>query len=247
MSPSSALSIVIPAFNEQARLPTLLSKIADAKADIDSSDIALAEAVIVDDGSTDGTAEALQRAAASSDLVRPLLRGLPNGGKGAAVAAGVSAANGELVLIADADVATPFSEVVKLYAKLKSGADVAIASRDTEGSVVTGAPLTRFLAGRTFNAYVRAVTGLRVRDTQCGFKLMRTDQARELLSGQTTNGFAFDVELLMKAKARGLTIAEVGVLYHHGPDSTVSLFRHAPRMAFDTMRLAIRLRRPDKR
>jgi dolichyl-phosphate beta-glucosyltransferase len=242
-----SLSIVIPAFNEEARLPNLLRAIAEAKPAFASSGLTLSEVVVVDDGSTDQTADMLRSAASASNLLKPLLRGLPNNGKGAAVAAGVKAARGDLVLLADADVATPFAEVSKLYVEVRKGADLAVASRDTEGSYVTGAPRIRIVAGRLFNAFVRGVTGLRIRDTQCGFKLMRTDHARLLLKEQTVEGFAFDVELLMRAMTRGLTIAEVGVTYRHGSDSTVSPFRHAPRMAFDTVRLARAIRRGRRR
>jgi len=203
----------------------------------------LAEVVVVDDGSADRTPEMLREAAARDPLFAPLLRGGGNEGKGAALRAGAAVARGELTLFVDVDMSTPLGELEKLWARLRDGADVAIGSRDVTGSVLVHAPWHRKYIGRAFNRLVRLLTGLPFKDTQCGFKLMHTEVARELLAEQTVSGYAFDVELLMRARARGLEVVEVPVTYIHDHDSRVNPLTAAPRMALDIVRLSRRMRR----
>jgi dolichyl-phosphate beta-glucosyltransferase len=155
----------------------------------------------------------------------------------------VRAARGELALLIDVDLSTPLGELTKLARSLEAGADVAIGSRDLPGSVVVNAPEHRKHIGRAFNLMVRRLTGLPFRDTQCGFKLMTTETARSLLRDQLVHGFAFDVELLLRARAMGLEIAEVPVVYIHDRDSKVNPLAASPRMAADVLRLAWRFRR----
>jgi dolichyl-phosphate beta-glucosyltransferase len=212
-----------------------------AAADLGAEGLELEEIVIVDDGSADRTPAMLLEAASSDHLFVPLLRGT-NEGKGAALAAGVRQARGELTLLCDVDLSTPLGEIGKLYERLEAGADIAIGSRDIPGSVVE-APEHRKHIGRAFNLMVRRLTGLPFKDTQCGFKLMTTAIARSLVEGQLVKGFAFDVEMLMRARARGGSIAEVPVTYIHDKDSKVNPLSASPRMAFDVLRLAYRLRR----
>jgi hypothetical protein len=137
---------------------------------------------------------------------------------------------------------TPLSELEKLWERLREGADVAIGSRDVTGSVIVHAPRYRKTIGRTFNFMVRRLTGLPFKDTQCGFKLMRTSTARTLLEHQLVTGYAFDVELLMRACALDLRVDEVPVTYVHDDDSRVNPLTASPRMALDLMRLVWRLR-----
>jgi dolichyl-phosphate beta-glucosyltransferase len=203
----------------------------------------LLEVVVVDDGSTDRTPALLREAAVRDDVFAPLLRGGHNEGKGAALRAGAGAARGELTLFVDVDMSTPLAELAKLWRQLEDGADVAIGSRDVTGSVLVHAPWHRKYIGRVFNRLVRLLTGLPFKDTQCGFKLMRTDVARRLLEEQSVSGYAFDVELLMRARGLGLRIDEVPVTYIHDHDSRVNPVTAAPRMALDIVRLAWRLRR----
>jgi glycosyltransferase involved in cell wall biosynthesis len=202
----------------------------------------LLEVVVVDDGSTDRTADLVREAAERDGTFRPVLWGGSNEGKGAALRAGAAAARGELTLFVDVDMSTPLSELEKLLTRIQEGADVAIGSRDVPGSVVVRAPAHRKHIGRTFNFLVRRATGLPFRDTQCGFKLMRTDTARTLLEHQLVSGYAFDVELLMRARALGLNVAEVPVTYVHDHDSRVNPLTASPRMALDVLRLVYRLR-----
>src|ERR1043165_7510545 len=153
-----------------------------------------------------------EAAAAEDEGLKPVLEFDSNRGKGAAFAAGALRAEGDYVLLADVDLSTPLGELKKLTAAIGAGADVAIGSRAVPGAVVERGPLHRKLTGNTFNSAVRAMTGLRVRDTQNGFKLFPTDAVKRYAAQQTLPGFAFDVELLMRAQRDGLRIAEVPIL-----------------------------------
>lgn len=237
------LSLVIPAYNEEARLPELLDALArGASPAVEKAGMTLLESLVVDDGSTDDTRAMLRAAAAEDPRLRPVLDYDTNRGKGAAFAAGVARARGDYVLLADADLSTPVDELHKLTAAIRSGADLAIGSRAVSGAIVERGPVHRKLLGAGFNRTVRALTGLRLHDTQCGFKLIPTGVARRLLAGQSCEGFAFDVELLMKADRAGLRIAEVPVLYLHDSRSRVRVVSASLRMLRDVGGLAYRLR-----
>lgn len=235
------LSLVIPAYDEEARLPALLEQLVDSAGDaVAAAGFELVEALVVDDGSEDRTATIL--AAAETPLLKPILGG-GHHGKGAAVARGVRAASGEYVLLADADLSTPLGELAQLGAAMRAGADVAVGSRAVAGAVVERGPLHRKLTGRAFSLTVRLLTGLPVRDTQNGFKLLGTATARELLAEQTCPGFAFDVELLLRARLAGLRIEEVPVLYVHDSRSRVRVASASARMLGEVLRLSLELRR----
>jgi dolichyl-phosphate beta-glucosyltransferase len=237
------VSLVIPAFNEEERLPALFAQLHEsAEAEMARAGLELAEAVVVDDGSTDRTAELLAEAAATWPKIRPLSGSASNAGKGAAIAAGVGAAGGDLVLLADVDLSTPLSETAKLAAVLERGADLAIGSREVEGAVVERGPALRKVTGKGFNAVVRALTGLKVSDTQNGFKMMSTDVARRLLAEQLCTGFAFDVELLVRAQIAGLRIEEVPILYVHDSRSRVQVASASLRMLADVASLTHQLK-----
>ncbi len=236
-----ALSLVIPAYDEEARLPALLELLASsAEGTVAAAGFELAETVVVDDGSGDRTAAIL--AASKVPKLKPILGEEGHRGKGAAVARGVSAASGEYVLIADADLSTPLGELAKLARATAAGADVAVGSRAVAGAVVERGPIHRKLTGRAFSLTVRLLTGIPVRDTQNGFKLLRTATARELFAEQVCPGFAFDVELLMRARRAGLRIDEVPVLYVHDSRSRVRVVRASVRMLGEVLRLSRELR-----
>jgi len=239
----TSLSLVIPAYNEEARLPALLEVLAgSAQHAVADAGFELVETLIVDDGSRDRTREILSQAA--QPRLRPVLDHRQNRGKGAAVAEGVRLARGEYVLIADADLSTPLEELGKLATAMREeGADIAVGSRAVPGAVVKRGPAHRKLTGMAFSATVRALTGLPVRDTQNGFKALPTAIARELFAQQLCPGFAFDVELLMRARLAGLEIAEVPVLYVHDPRSRVRVGPASVQMLREVALLAYRLRR----
>lgn len=241
------LSLVIPAYNEEARLPALLDELAhSAEAAVGKAGMDLVETLVVDDGSTDRTASMLEQAAAQNPRLEPVLEFDCNRGKGAAFAAGVERARGEYVLLADVDLSTPLGELGKLTAAIRDGADIAIGSRAVAGAVVERGPLHRKVLGESFNGAVRLLTGLRLRDTQNGFKLFPTDAARQLLAGQTCPGFAFDVELLMRADRAGLRIAEVPILYLHDARSSVRVGSAGAKMLRDVAGLSYRMRLRDR-
>lgn len=231
-----SLSVVVPAFNESARIGLTLRRILDYLA-VHWPD---GELLVVDDGSRDDTA------ALVSDLARaePRLRLVEldrNRGKGAAVRRGMLEATGEWRLFSDADLSTPIEEVEKLLFHARAGADVVIGSRGlVESEIRTRQPLPRELMGRTFNLIVRQLLLGGFKDTQCGFKLFRGTVAEELFGAQTVEGFAFDVEVLLLAKERGLRIAEVPVVWYHAPHSKVSPVVDASRMLRDLVELRAR-------
>lgn len=237
----ATLSLVIPAYNEEARLPALLETLASsADAAVEAAGLDLLETLIADDGSEDRTREILE--AASLPKLRPLLERTENRGKGASVAEGVSHARGDLVLLTDVDLSTPLEELHKLSAAMQAGAGLAIGSRAVAGAVVERGPAHRKLTGKVFGATVRTLTSLDVRDTQNGFKLLSTEAAKALLSEQLCPGFAFDVELLMRAQRAGLEIAEVPVLYVHDARSRVRVGPASLQMLRDVAVLSYRLR-----
>jgi dolichyl-phosphate beta-glucosyltransferase len=236
------LSLVIPAYDEEARLPALLEQLVDsAEGTVVAAGFELIEALVVDDGSEDRTATIL--AAAEATLVKPVLGGDRHLGKGAAVARGVRAASGEYVLIADADLSTPLGELTQLARAIEAGADIAVGSRAVDGAVVERGPVHRKVTGRAFSLTVRLLTGLPIRDTQNGFKLLRTATGRDLFDEQICPGFAFDVELLLRARLAGLRIEEVPVLYVHDSRSRVRVAPASARMLGEVLRLSFELRR----
>lgn len=242
------LSLVIPAYNEEARLPALFDALAsDADSAVSSAGMELLEVLIVDDGSTDRSRAMLEEATVLDGRLKPVLEYARNRGKGAAFATGVERARGDYVLLADVDLSTPLGELPKLTAAIRAGADIAIGSRAVAGAVVERGPLHRKVLGNTFNGAVRMLTGLRLRDTQNGFKLFPAEAAKRLVAEQTCPGFAFDVELLMRADQAGLRIAEVPILYLHDARSSVRVASASVEMLKDVARLSYRLRMRGRR
>jgi dolichyl-phosphate beta-glucosyltransferase len=242
---STNVSLVVPAYNERRRLPALLDRVEGGAAEIfDPAGLRLAEVVVVDDGSTDATWELLEERRGGSAVVRPL-RLDRNRGKGAAVKAGMLAAESPLALLSDADMSTPLEEVRRLAADLERGFDIVIGSRGLpESDIVVHQPGYRELAGKSFNLGLRLLTRLPYRDTQCGFKLFRLAATRPLFERQRVEGFAYDAEILVLARRAGLRVAEVPVRWFDDPETTVKLFRASSRMALDLLRVAALARRP---
>ena len=237
------LSIVVPVYNERRRLPLFLdAAAAEAARASRDAELELVEIVVVDDGSGDGTQELLLERAAAEPHIKPVLTNT-NHGKGAVVAAGVRQAVGELTLVTDVDLSTPLAELPKLARPVAAGAEVAIGSRALERDLVERS-LYRNAMSRGYNLLVRRLTGLPYRDTQCGFKLVRTDVGRALVRKQLIERYAFDVETLMRARAAGVQVVEVPVRWRQDEDSRVTPLRTAVRMAADTAWIAWRMRSP---
>jgi len=205
------ITVVIPAFNEEHRLPATLRDTVAYFAGRDER----VEIIAVDDGSDDGTARVIAEWSDRYAQIRSIR--LPeNRGKGAAVRTGVLAATGAQVLFTDADGATPIEELARLREALADGADIAIGSRALRGRQVTvDAKWHRRLIGRVFHRMVETIAVTGFADTQCGFKLFRAEVAHDLFSAQRVDGFGFDVEILLAAKERGYRIDEVPVNWTH--------------------------------
>jgi dolichyl-phosphate beta-glucosyltransferase len=241
------LAIVVPIFNEERRLSTLLRRLEEADSAAAAAGLDLRQILLVDDGSTDGTAVILRNAPTFNGRLRVISSTRPNRGKGAAVRAGMLAVEADLALMTDVDLSTPLGELAALRTRMQADTtDIAIASRGLAESRITRAqPRHRELLGKSFNVLIRALTRLPYRDTQCGFKLFRTDTTRSLFELQHVDGFAFDVEILVLARKRGLSVVEVPVEWIDDPDTHVGIVSAPLQMAFDTLKIALRALRDD--
>jgi dolichyl-phosphate beta-glucosyltransferase len=225
-------SVVIPAFNEAARLPRYLHEVMAFLAARGPS----WEVVVIDDGSRDDTLGAVKAVVDDHPAVR-VVRHQKNSGKGFAVRAGMLAARGEYRLFADADGATPIAELVRLEAALDAGADVAIGSRAvTAPDVRVQARHHRVAAGRVFNSLVASLGLVGIADSQCGFKAFTSVAAEDLFGRLETNGFGFDVEVLLRARRSGYRIAEVAVNWTDQEGSKVRLWRNGPVMVWEVLK-----------
>lgn len=217
-----SLSIIVPAYNEQQRLPATLSTLA---AYLDARSLPFAEVLIVNDGSRDNTA-AVARDFASRDPRFRLLENPGNRGKGYAVRHGMQLAQGDWILFSDADLSAPIHELDTLWSAVHSqSADGAIGSRALDRSLI-GVRQSAFreTSGKFFNLVMRLITGLPYRDTQCGFKLFSRAAALAVSSRQQIEGFGFDVEILFIAKLHGFRILEVPVHWDNVEGTKVSLW-----------------------
>ncbi len=227
MMPPPHLSVVVPAYNEHARIGAALSRIVAYLGETRPGDY---EVLVVDDGSDDGTADLVAALFPNNARLR-VLRYTPNRGKGHAVRYGMLRATGRFLLFCDADLATPIEEVETLFARLDEAHAIAIGSRDTPGANLTRrqSPL-REMGGKLFNRCVQALAVPGIRDTQCGFKLFTREAARDVLSRCRVDNFSFDVEILYLARQRGHGIAEVPVRWAHQEGSKVRFLRDGWRM-----------------
>lgn len=226
---------MIPAYNEEARiLPTLQQTV-----DYLQSQPYTWEIVVVSDGSTDRTEPIVREFGQGREGVR-LLNYSPNRGKGYAVRVGMLDGQGERLLFADADLATPPEETQKLMRMLDEGYELAIGSRPLrESRLEVRQPWWREAFGRTANKLIQLLGVRGIRDTQCGFKMFRQDAAKEIFSRVKLTGFSFDVEALMIARDLGYRIAEVPIRWRDQKGSKVVLWRDAPKALFDLVRLRL--------
>lgn len=219
-------SIVIPAFNESARIPATLKAVVACVRERGWA----AEVIVVNDGSTDATADLVRSFAGFAPEVR-LIENPGNRGKGYSVRAGMLEALGDVVLFTDADLSTPIEDADRLFGVIANGADIAIGSRWLEKSRQTQRqPLYRQFFGRCFNALTRAVMGLRFADTQCGFKAFTHAAAQTVFQRQTIERWGFDPEILFIALKCGFRIVEVPVTWAHDKRTRLSYIKDGIKM-----------------
>jgi len=231
MNPGSPkLSIVIPSFNEEKRLPATLESIANYIRESGRQ----TEVIVVDDGSRDATAAVAESFRGKIEDLRVISNG-QNRGKGYSVRHGSMESQGEIVLFTDADLSAPIEEADKLLAKM-DGYDVAIGSRAMNRKLIeVHESKFRELAGIIFNRIVRIILRLPFVDTQCGFKAFRRERCKIIFEQQTIERFGFDPELLYLARHHGLRTAEVAVRWAHSPATKVNMLRDSVQMFLDVV------------
>jgi len=224
-------SIIIPAYNESARIPATLQAVVSAVRAHQWD----AEVVVVNDGSTDSTAQIVRDFAVANPEVR-LIENPGNHGKGYSVRNGVLNALGEVVLFTDSDLSAPIEEASRLFAAIEGGADIAIGSRWLEsGRQTHRQPLYRQFFGRCFNLVTRMVMSLPFVDTQCGFKAFTRAAAQTVFQLQTIERWGFDPEILFIALKRGFTVREVAVSWAHDERSRISYLKDGLQMLKELM------------
>ncbi len=233
------LSIVIPALDEEHRLPPSLEKI---DAFLQTQDYS-AEVIVVDNGSTDHTADVVLRFAESHPYVKLIQLG--ERGKGRAVKAGMLAAKGEYRFICDADLSMPIEEIVNFLPPNHANADVIIASREGEGARRVDEPEYRHIIGRVLNWIVKLTAVREFEDTQCGFKMFSGEAAQDLFSVQRMNGIGFDVELIYVALKRGYTVVDQPITWYYDGDSRMRLFQDSLHILVEIWQIRRHWRRGD--
>lgn len=230
------LSIIIPAHNEQNRLPDTLEQVFRFLGQQSFT----SEVIVVENGSTDLTYEVAQQFTDRHQNLRVIRS---ERGKGAAVQRGMLEARGEYRFMCDADLSMPVGEIVKFIPPSLGDFDIAIASREAKGAVRYNEPSYRHIGGRGINFIIQALILPGLNDTQCGFKSFRADVARDIFSRQTLHGWSFDIELLYIARCHGYRIKEVPIHWYHFSDSKVSALRDALHMIQDIFRIHANARR----
>lgn len=223
------LSIVIPAYNESARIESALERVTSCIAEQGWN----AEILVVDDGSSDDTAQIVQRWMQTHPRLH-LIQNPGNRGKGYSVRNGLLQAAGDIVMFTDADLSAPMEEAERLIAAIRDGADVAIGSRWLDRARQTiHQPLYRQFFGRCFNWITRTVMGLPFKDTQCGFKAFKRSAAQVIFRLQTIERWGFDPEILFIARKLGYQIREVPVTWGHDERSRISYLKDGMKMLQD--------------
>ena len=223
-------SIVIPAHNEENRLPGTLDQIFRFLAGQSFT----YEVIVVENGSSDRTYEIAKEFASRYDNLSVLQSGK---GKGAAVQHGMLAARGKYRFMCDADLSMPIEEILKFIPPKLQDFDIAIASREAKGAVRYNEPSYRHWGGRGINFLIQTLILPGLNDTQCGFKCFRAEVAEDVFQRQTLNGWSFDIELLYIARHHGYRIVEIPIHWYHFADSKVNALRDAIRMISDIFRI----------
>ena len=223
------MSIIIPAYNEESRLPNTLEQVFHFL----EKQSFRSEVIVVENGSTDRTFEVAQKFTEQHKNLRVIHN--EERGKGGAVQRGVREAHGEYVFICDADLSMPVEEISKFLPPALKDFDIAIGSREAPGAVRYNEPYYRHLTGRVFNILIRLMVLPNLQDTQCGFKCLRAEVARDIFPFQTLTGWAFDVELLYIAHQHGYDILEIPIDWYFNADSKVRVLRDSWRMFIDLL------------
>ncbi len=222
------LSLIIPAHNEETRLPRALGQVFAFL----EKQTYTSEVILVENGSSDSTL----------DVAREFARQYPalsvihedQAGKGRAVRIGMTQAHGEYRFIADTDFSMPVENINRFFPPVCT-CDITIASREAPGATRYDEPLYRHLTGRVYNFLIRSIVLPGLEDTQCGFKCFRAAVAEDIFRYQTLTGWAFDVELLAIARRRGYIIKEIGIPWYYTPGSKVNILRDSSRMFLDLL------------
>jgi glycosyltransferase involved in cell wall biosynthesis len=231
------LSLIIPAYNEEQRLPDTLQKIQDfLKTQSYSSEV-----LVIENGSADRTYEEAQTFAKEHPGVRVHRAG--DRGKGLAVRQGMLTAVGQYRMMLDADLSMPVEQVNRFLPLQQKDADIVIASREAEGAVRYNEPDYRHLGGRVINTLIRLLALPGLQDTQCGFKCFQAAVAEDLFSKQTVMGWAFDVEILYVARLRGYSIVELPIPWYFSPQSHLRPLYDSFHILFDLLRIRNNARR----
>lgn len=231
------LSIIIPAHNEESRLPRTLPQIFSFLEKQNYS----SEVLIVENGSTDHTFEIAQQYALQQPAL--FIHHEEQPGKGNAIRRGMLEARGEYHFICDADLSMPIEEVLKFIPPALNDFDIAIGSREAPGAIRYNEPPYRHLGGRAINFLIRLLILPGLNDTQCGFKCFRAETTKFIFQQQTLTGWSFDIELLFLARRKKLKIKEIPIQWYFDPESKVNAIRDALRMIGDIFRIHINVLR----
>jgi glycosyltransferase involved in cell wall biosynthesis len=230
------LSIIIPAHNEESRLPRALGQVFSFLAQQDYE----SEVLVVENGSSDRTLQTAQQFTETFPTLRVLHE--EQAGKGSAVKRGMLEGRGQYRFICDADLSMPVGEINR-FLPPACRCDVAIASREAPGAIRYHEPYYRHLTGRVFNFLIRSLVLPNLQDTQCGFKCFRSEVTEQVFPYQTLSGWAFDVEVLHIARLRGFTITEIPIPWYYQPESKISVLRDSWQMFTDLLTIRRNSRR----
>ena len=227
------LSIIIPAYNEETRLPATLEQIFIFL----QSQPYTSEVLVIENGSRDRTLQVAQAYAQTQPTLKVIHN--PERGKGLAVRRGMLEARGEYRFMCDADLSMPAGEINRFFPPLLENASIAIASREVAGAVRYNEPAYRHFVGRGYNMLIRWLALPNLHDTQCGFKCFRGEAAEQLFAKQTLTGWSFDVEILFIARRLGHKIVEVPIPWYYNAESKINIFKDSLRMGMDLLKIRI--------
>lgn len=227
------LSLIVPAYNEEGRLPTALQQIDDY---LNSQDYS-SEVLVIENGSQDRTFDVAQGFA--KDRKNFIVQRTADRGKGLAVRQGMMSAKGEYRMMLDADLSMPVDQISRFLPPAQPDVDVVIASREAPGAVRYNEPSVRHIGGRVINAMIRLMALPGLQDTQCGFKCFRGKVAEDLFARQTVMGWAFDVEILYIARLRGYSVVELPIPWYFSEQSRLRPVYDALHIFFDLLRIRI--------